>query len=489
MQSLEYSAVQEGLAFRHRELETRQDIAERRQLTVLFCDLVGSTALSAQLDPEELREVVRAYQETCATVIRCYDGHIAQHLGDGLLVYFGYPVAHEDDARRAVRAGLEIIRALQSRARQQAANPPLPYGRRPNSLHVRIGVHTGLVVIGEIGSSAKREILALGETPNVAARLQGLAEPDTVVLSAVTQRLVQGLFTCEELGPQMLKGISTPLVVYRVVAESAAQSRFEAAARIGLTPLVGREQEVGLLLERWKHATTGEGQVVLLSGEPGIGKSRLVQVLKEQVAAAGATRIEFRCSPYHQNSAFYPIIDHLQRFLQFTQDDTPQTKLAKLQQALAAYRFPHADTGSLLAALLSLPQPEGAPPLTLSPQKQKQRTQEALVAWLVEEATKAAVYCVWEDLHWVDPSSLELLTLLLDQVPTTRLLAMLTFRPDFTPPWRPRSHISHLTLHRLGRPQAEAMVGKVTGDNLLHDLRGQQIVAKTDGAPLFVEEM
>jgi class 3 adenylate cyclase len=376
---------------------------ERRQLTVMFCDLVGSTALSAQLDPEELREVVRAYQQVSAEVISRFEGHIAQYLGDGLLVYFGYPVAHEDDAQRAVRAGLGIVGAIQELF--------LPNIRLPHPLQVRIGIHTGLVVVVEMGGGGKREQLALGETPNIAARLQGLAEPDTVVLSAATQRLVAGLFECQELGPQPLKGLSIPLTVYRVVGEGIVHSRFEAAVSKGLTPLVGREEELGLLRRRWEQAKAGEGQVVLLGGEPGIGKSRLVQMLKEQVSAEGATRIEFRCSAYHQNSAFYPLVEHLQRLLQFAPHDTPQAKLAKLTQMLASYRFPQAETLPLLAALLSLPHPSGTPPITLSPQKQKQKTQEALVAWIVEEAEQAAVFCAWEDLHWVDPSTLEFLTL------------------------------------------------------------------------------
>src|SRR5499433_1148600 len=289
--------------------------AERRQLTVLFCDLVGSTVLSEQLDPEELREVVRAYHETCASVIARYTGHTAQHLGDGLLVYFGYPTAHEDDAQRAVRTGLEILAGLQTLHGQLS---PAIKARLPHPVQARIGIHTGLVVIGEIGSSENRERLALGETPNIAARLQGLAEPDTGVISGATYRLVEGLFECQDRGPQELKGLSLPLAVYRVIRESEAQSRFEAAVHKGLTPLVGREEELGLLRRRWEQAKQGAGQVVLLSGEPGIGKSRLVQELKDQLARAGVTRIEFRCSPYHQNSALYPIIDHLQRLLQFT---------------------------------------------------------------------------------------------------------------------------------------------------------------------------
>jgi hypothetical protein len=325
------------------------------------------------------------------SVVQRYDGHIAQHLGDGLLVYFGYPVAHKDDAQRGVRAGLNIVAEL----------PPLNarlYGIiRAHScapLQVRLGIHTGLVVVGEIGSGVKRELLALGETPNIAARLQGLAEPDTVVLSAATSRLVAGLFVCQDLGPQTLKGFSAQFSMYRVVGESEAQSRFEVAVRSGLTPLIGREHEVRLLQERWTQAKQGEGQVVLLSGEPGIGKSRLVQVVKERVTAEGATRIEFRCSSYYQNSALYPVIEHLQRLLQFARADSPQGKLEKLTQALTRYHFPQADTLPLLAALLSLPHPKGRPPLTLSPQKQKAKTQETLIAWLMEEAERAAVYFV-----------------------------------------------------------------------------------------------
>jgi class 3 adenylate cyclase len=466
--------------------QTRDAAAERRQLTVMFCDLVDSTALSAQLDPEELREVIRQYQATCTAVIRRYEGYIAQHLGDGLLVYFGYPVAHEDDARRAVRAGLEILAGL---APLNAQLPAMIRARLPHPVQVRIGVHTGLVVIGEIGSSEKREMLALGETPNVAARLQGLAEPDTIVISAVTQRLVVGLFECQELGPQTLKGVTAPMVLYRVIREAEAQSRFEAAVRTGLTPLMGRDEELALLHRRWEQAKEGQGQVVLLSGEAGIGKSRLVQEMKERISAEGTTRIEFRCSSYHQNSAFYPILTHLQRLLQFTADDSPQTKLAKLQQALTHYRFPQTETLPLLVALLSLPQPDGVQPLTWSPQKQKEKTQEALVAWLMEEAARQVVYLVWEDLHWIDPSSLEVLTLILQQVPTSRALVVLTYRPDFTPPWRPRAHSMQLTLSRLGQQHVTAMVNQVMAKAVLSDEVIRQIVSRTDGVPLFVEEI
>jgi predicted ATPase/class 3 adenylate cyclase len=446
--------------------------AERRQLTVLFCDLVGSTALSTQLDPEDLRAVVRQYQQTCAEIIQRHGGYIAQYLGDGLLVYFGYPHAHEDDAARSIRTGLEILAAMHD-----------------NGLQVRIGIHTGPVVISEIGSSERRESLALGETPNIAAHVQGQATPQTVVISAATQQLVHGLFACQELGARSLKGVAAPLSLYHVVSEAMVQSRFEVAVQRGLTPLVGREHEVGLLNERWERAKQAEGQVVLLSGEPGIGKSRLVQVMREHAENDAALRAEFRCSPYHQHSAFYPIINHLQRLLHFEPHDTSTEQLGKLEQRLTSYRFPQADTVPLLAALLSLPHPEKYPALTFSPQRQKQKTQEVLVAWLLEEAERRPLYCPWEDIHWADPSTLELLTVLIDQVPTARLYLLLTFRPEFTPPWSTRSHISHVTLSRLGRGQVTHMIEQVAGERALPAEMLQQIVAKTDGVPLFVEEL
>jgi predicted ATPase len=343
--------------------------------------------------------------------------------------------------------------------------------------------------VGEIGGGGKREQLALGETPNIAARVQGEAEPNTVLISAATYRLVQGLFECQDLGPHKLKGVSTPLLLYCVVRESGVQSRFEVEARTGLTPLVGREEEMGLLRRHWERVKEGAGQVVLVSGEAGIGKSRLVQELKEQVVKEGARRLEFRCSPYHQNSAWYPVIEHLQRLLQFQRDDTPQAKLEKLVGVLAQYRFPQADTVPLLASLLSLPHPEGYPALTLTPQKQKQKTQEALMGWLLEEAEKRSVYSTWEDLHWADPSTLELLHLVIDQVPTARVLTLLTFRPEFTPPWGARSYLSQLTLSRLDRKQVAEMVERVTGGKALPAEVVQQIVVKTDGVPLFVEEL
>jgi class 3 adenylate cyclase/predicted ATPase len=458
--------------------------AERRQLTVLFCDLVDSTVLSEQLDPEDLREVVRAYQQTCAEVIQRFEGHIAQYLGDGLLVYFGYPQAHEDDAQRAVRAGLDILTAMGT------LNTRLAQDTSPR-LAVRIGIHTGLVVVGEIGGGGRHEPLALGDTPNVAARLQGLAAPDTIVISAATHRLVQGYFTAAALGPQTLKGVAAPVSVYRILGTSAAQSRLDVAEATGWTPLVGREAEVALLLERWAQSQTGQGQVVLLSGEAGIGKSRLVEVLRERLVGEGVPSLALRCSPYHTHSALYPVIEDLQRrVLQWRRDEPPAVMLDTLERTLQASGLTLDEALPLVAALLSVPLPDGRyPPILLSPQQQRQRTLDALVAWLLAAAERQPVLAVWEDLHWADPSTLELLGLIIDQVPTARLLTLMTARPEFRPPWEPRSHFTQLTLGRLPRPQVETMVRRLTGGKPLPAEVLAQVVTKTDGVPLFVEEL
>jgi class 3 adenylate cyclase len=458
--------------------------AERRQLTVLFCDLVDSTALARQLDPEDLREVVRAYQDTCAKVIARFDGHIAQYLGDGLLVYFGYPLAHEDDAQRAVRAGLGMVEAvgqLDTRLAQE----------RSVHLAVRLGIHTGLVVVGEVGGGTRQEQLALGETPNIAARLQGLAAPNTLVISAATFQLLGGFFACQPLGTRLVKGLTQPLAVYRVLYESMARSRLEAAGSMGLTPLVGREQEVRLLRERWEQVKDGSGQVVLLSGEAGIGKSRLVQVLKEQVASEPqAWLTPCQCSPYYQHSALYPWIDLLERVaLRFEREEAPAQKLSKLEGFLVQYGLPLAEAVPLFAALLSLPLPADYAPLLVSPEQHKQRTLQALLTILLRIAAQRPVLFVMEDLHWVDPSTLELLSLLVDQGPTARVLALLTFRPDFSPPWTGRSHLTQVTVHRLPRQQAVEVIRQVAHGKDLPPEVVEQIVARTDGVPLFVEEL
>ncbi len=458
--------------------------AERRQLTVLFCDLVDSTVLASQLDPEEWREVVRAYQDTCAKVIARYEGHIAQYLGDGLLIYFGYPLAHEDDAPRAVRVGLGIVEAmgpLNARLSQE-------HGVQ---LAVRLGIHTGQVVVGEIGGGEKHEQLALGETPNVAARLQGLAAPNTVVISAATLQLLSGFFACQPLGTPLLKGFAQPLEVYQVRYESTARSRLEAAGSAGLTPLVGREQEVGLLLERWAQVKEGMGQVVLLSGEAGIGKSRLVQVLTEHVAAEPqAWLTPCQCSPYYQHTALYPLTDLLEWVvLRFERGESPEQKRRTLEAFLVQHGLPLAETVPLLAALLSLPLPTNDAPFTMSPEQQKQQTLHVLLTILQRIAVQQPVFLVMEDLHWVDPSTLEFLTLLVDQGPTARILALFTCRPDFTPPWRGRAHLTQVTLNRLPRRQTAEMVSRVAHRKTLPAEVIEQVVAKTDGVPLFIEEL
>jgi class 3 adenylate cyclase/predicted ATPase len=461
----------------------RMPDAARRQLTVMFCDVVDSTKLSAQLDPEEYREVLRAYQAACVGAIQRFDGYIAQHLGDGLLVYFSFPTAHEDDAQRAILAGLGMLDAMQTLNTRLERE----YGLR---LSIRVGIHTGLTVIGDIGAGQKHELLALGEAPNIAARIQSLAAPDTVAISANTSRLVEGYFMVEDLGRHMLKGVAEPLQVYRVLRHSGAQSRLDVAGTRGLTPLVGREQEVSLLLDRWRWVKEGQGQAVLLSGEAGIGKSRLVQVLKDQVISEPHTRLECRSSPHDQNSALYPIIDLLNRLLQWQHDPSPDEKLDSLAAALSQYRLPVQDTIPLLAPLLSLPLPEDRyPPLPSSPQRRRQKTLEVLLAMLLEPSASHPVLFILEDLHWTDPSTLELLELLMDQIPTVSFCALLTCRPTFQPTWSSRSYVTQVTLSRLAQPQVVRMAEHVAGGKRLPAEVLRQVVEKTDGVPLFVEEM
>src|SRR6266540_6442069 len=350
--------------------------AERRHLTVLFCDLVDSTTLAGHLDPEDLREVVRAYHQTSAAVIHLFDGYIAQYLGDGMLVYFGYPMAHEDAAQRAVRTGLGLLEAINP-LNTRLALPP------EDQVAVRLGVHTGLVVVDDVGAGARHEPLALGETPNIAARLQSLAAPNTLVISATTYHLIAGYFTCEALGAQPLRGLVQPLQVYRVLGASGVQSRLEVAAARGLTPMVGRAPEVALLRERWARVKAGMGQVVVLEGEAGIGKSRLVQVLKDHVAHEAHLCWECRGSPYYQRTALYPIIEFLQRWLQWQPGATPAAALEQLEIFLTQAQLALDETVPLLADLVALPLPaERYPPQPLSPEQQRQRTLEVLLALL-----------------------------------------------------------------------------------------------------------
>ena len=456
--------------------------AEHRHLTVLSCDLVDSTALVTNLDPETLREVVRACHDACAAVVRRFDGSVAQRLGESWLVYFGYPQAHEDDAQRAVHAGLALVQAMaQVRARFQH----LGVTGLDAALQIRVGIDTGLVVVGELGEGADDTPLALGTPPHLAARLQGLAAPQTVVFSAATYRLVQGWFACQALGTQLLQGFAQPVTIYRVLGDSGVQSRLEVASARGLTPLVGREREVGLLLERWAQVKDGQGQVVVLSGEAGIGKSRLVQAVKEHIAGEPHVHWECRGSSYHQHSAMYPVIDLLQRVLQVQRDDTPLEKLHKLEEALAAYGVSLPKVVPLLASLLSVLLRDN----NLSPEEHKQQTIEALVTLLLTLAARQPVLIIVEDLHWVDPSTLELLSLLIDQVPAARVGVLFTCRPEFCPPWRLHEHLTLLTLGRLSSAQVEQMVEYLAQGKTLPAAVREQIVTKTDGVPLFVEEL
>jgi class 3 adenylate cyclase/predicted ATPase len=452
---------------------------ERRQLTVMFVDLVGSTALSSRLDPEEMREVIRAYQNTVAGEIARFEGHVAKFLGDGVLAYFGWPRAHEDEAERAVRAGLGAADAV-ARLRAPTGSP----------LAARVGIATGLVVVGDlVGADAAQEPAVVGETPNLAARLQALARPGEVLIAERTRRLVGGLFELEALPAATLKGLPGPVPVYRVLGEGAAEGRFAALRGADLAPLVGRAHELGLLLDRWERAREGEGQVVLLAGEPGIGKSRLVSALHDRLAHQPYTPLSHFCSPFHQTSALHPVIGLLERAAGFAREDKPDEKLAKLEALLVQATADVAGTVPLLAALLSIPTSDRYPPLGLSPQRQKERTLEALVEQLAGLAGHSPVLAVFEDVHWADPTTLELLDRVVDRVQDLPVLVVVTFRPEFAPRWAGRGHVTLLTLSRLGRREGVALVGRVAGGKALPEEVLGQIVAKTDGVPLFVEEL
>ena len=454
----------------------------RRQLTVLCCHLTSSQAMSTQMEPEDFREIVLAFQKACTEVIERFDGFVAPpYLGHGLLGYFGYPQAHEDDALRAVRAGLGLLEAIARLNGQRQGNSAIHLG-------IGVGLHTGPMVVSQVGGEGRHEPFAFGLTADIADAIQGLAAPHTLVISAATYQLVRGFFTCQTLGKQMMQGVVEPVEVYRVLRESGVQSRFELATARGLTPLIGRDAEMRLLQERWEQVKEGFGQVVLVSGELGIGKSRLGQELKAHVVRDGGRSLTLRGSPYHVNSAFAPVIEHLQQFLQWSRHDSPQEKLGKLEQALRDDGLPMADMLPLFAALLSLPTSHQYPPLTLSPERQKQKTLEALVAWLQESARRQPLLALCEDLHWADSSTLELLHLLVQQAPQTRVLCLMTFRPPFQPPWPLRSALTQITLNRLSPSQVQQMAQQVVGGKVLRQNVVQFIVDKTDGIPLFVEE-
>jgi class 3 adenylate cyclase/tetratricopeptide (TPR) repeat protein len=470
--------VANEVAKRPRGEQPRKPDAERRHLTVMICDLVGSTALSARLDPEDMRAVTDAYHAACARIVSSYDGFLAEFRGDGILAYFGYPHAHEDDAERAVRASLDIVAAV-----AQLDTP----AKEP--LAVRIGIATGLVVIGDLsGEGALREHAVVGQTPNIAGRLQGLAQPGTIVVAASTRRLLGDLFQLRDLGRHEVKGIAEPVAAWAVEGLSGSESRFD-AAHAGLADLAGRERELNFLLERQGLAWAGKGQFVLISGEPGIGKSRLMAAVAERIAGARHTRLRYQCSPYHANSALRPFIIQLERAAGFKADDPPEQRLVKLEALLDRDAPGIRATAPLFAALLSIPTGERYPPLSLSPVQQRRRTLAALLDLFESLARKQPILLLFEDAQWADATSLELLDLTIERARALPVLALLTFRHDFEAPWVGRSNVAPLTLKRLEQHDVESVIARVTGGRALPGEVMKQIVAKTDGNPLFVEEL
>src|SRR6516225_1855245 len=449
--------------------------AERRQLTVMFCDLVGSTPLSTRFDPEDLREIVGAYHRCVADTVGRFGGFVARYMGDGVLVYFGYPEAHEDDAERAARAGLAVIDAVGRLATQEPLN-------------VRIGIASGLVVVGDlIGAGAAQERDVVGETPNLAARLQALARPGTLVVADSTRRQIGTLFEIEDLGPQPLAGFAEPQPAWRVVGESGVTSRFE-ALRSGTTPLVGRDEELDLLTRRWQQAKSGAGRVVLISGEPGIGKSRLTAALSQGIETEPHTRIRYFCSPHDQDSALYPFIGQLERAAGFTRDDTTATRLDKLEALLGDGAEP--GDMSLIAEMLSLSGGDRFPPLDLSPQRKKERTLAALLRQLQALTRRQPVLMIFEDLHWIDPTSREVLDLTVEKITGLPVLLVATYRPEFQPPWVSQSQVTVIALNRLGRSEGATLVRRLAGNlGALPPDIVEEIVERTDGVPLFVEEL
>ena len=453
-----------------------QDSAERRQVTVMFSDLVGSTALSGQMDPEDLRELITAYQTSVAETVRRHGGFVAKYLGDGVLVYFGYPQAHEDDAEQAVRAGLETIAAV------TALKMLVP-------LQTRVGIATGLVVVGDlIGSGQAQERGIVGETPNLAARLQGVAEQNMLVIAEGTRKLLGNLFDLEDLGEKELKGIAGKTKAFAVLRAGSAESRFEALHASGLTALVGREEETELLLRRWSKTKGGEGQVVLLSGEAGIGKSRLTAALLERLADEPYTRLRYYCSPQHTDSAFYPIIGQMERAAGLSRDDTAAVRLDKLD-ALLAQSSASPQDAALFAELLSLPNDGRYPALNLAPEQRRQKTLEALGSQLEVLSRVRPVLMIFEDAHWSDPSSLETFGRAVDRIRPLRVLLLATFRPELVPPWMGRPHVSSLMLNRMVKRDVDAIIDLVAGDKPIPESVRKDIIERTDGIPLFVEEM
>ena len=456
----------------------RDGEAERRQLTVMFADLVGSTELSQQLDPEDLREINRAYQDAAKAAIERFDGFVARYMGDGVLAYFGYPQAHEDDAERAVRAGLDLTNAVPSLA-------------TPVKLSVRVGIATGPVVVGDIiGEGASQESAVVGETPNLAARLQGMAGGNAVVIGDQTRHLTGGAFVYGDLGEHSLKGFDGLMQAWEVRGESVSASRFEALHGDDLGAFIGREHELGILLERWDRAIGGEGQAVLVSGEAGIGKSRVTNALREQLADTTHVRVGHQCSPHHTNSALYPFIFQLERASGFEASDGDDTKLQKLEALLSRGSISTGpDALCMLANLLSISTQGRFPPIELTPQEQKAKTIEALIDHLVGLADDAPVLWVFEDAHWADPTSRELLEQMIDRLQDLQVLAVITARPEYESAWVGFGQASALPLGRLSRNQSRALIENLADGKALPEVVLEQIIGNTDGVPLFVEEL
>lgn len=453
--------------------------AERRQLTVMFCDLVDSTRLASRLDPEEMHAVIRAFQNAVTGEIARFEGHVAKFMGDGVLAYFGWPKAHEDEAERAVRAGLAIAEAV--------AGMPAPSG---TPLGVRVGVATGLVVVGDlIGRDEARERVVVGETPNLAARLQGIAPPGAVVVSEATRRLLGATFDLDDLGPQPLKGLERPVTAYRVRQESAIEGRFEAHQAGQLLPMVGREQELATILDRWRQARAGEGQCVLLIGEAGIGKSRIVQATLDALADEPLTVVSYQCSPYHVGSPLWPVVHHLNHAAGLSTSDSTEQRLVKLEALLRPTMGDRTEATQLLGALLGLDTSARYPPLDLTPQQRRARTLDLLVEQVIRLAAAQPVVLRIEDAHWVDPTTLELIELILSRITQARVLMLLTARPSFQPSFSRHQHVTWLTLNRLRSQDAKAIIEGVAGGKTVPEEVMAELLAKTDGVPLYLEEL